>query len=480
MTWATWAWMATGWLVGLAGAAVVAWALLGDRARQVRRGRARRCPRCWYSMEGVPGRRCPECGREAKRERGLLKSRRRWRRAAVGAVVIAAGFAVHAAPGVRQHGWITLLPDRALAALTGETTDWRLQDELHRRWEERRLSRSARRAMADQAIRDLAEGHAGDVFMMRELAHEHPQLLSAITDAIVQGEDRAVRIAAIDLYWLFAYETSPNRRAELRPGLVAAAGDATVPNYTRNMAVRGLWFDGSEEAVAALRPLLDDPVVGGEAAKALLAVDPDLDAVEALARKLSQQTQPPAGAILGAIKRLGMQQPWAVEFFAAHIEVGQFREHASARAGIDQAAEPRIVAALETVARNSAAAPGEARAAALALAAIRGERSYAEGLAREFRSGDLTVQVWTLNQMYCFDVSAGAAPPPLEAIVDEGLQSDVPSVYDAAVQAAAHLDRTGERFAPAIARQRWSIHPQIRDRARRTMRELEIWSGWDF
>lgn len=476
MTWATWAWMMMGWLVGLAGAAVVVWAVLGDWGRRLRRGRSRRCPRCWYSMEGVPSRRCPECGREAKGERALLKSRRRWRWTAVGVVVIAMAFVLHATPGVRQHGWVALVPDRVLV----NSQDWQLQDELTRRWDERRLSRSARRAMADRAIKDLAEGRAGDIIMIGELAHEQPQLRSAITDAIVQGDDRAVLIAAIDLYWLFAYETSPNRRDELRPGLVAAAGDATMPGYTRNMAIRGLWFDGSEEAVAALRTFLDDPVVGGEAAKALMAVDPDLDAVEELARKLSQQTQPPAGPILGTITRLGMESPWAVEFFAAHIEIGQFREYASARAGINRTAEPRIIEALEAVAGDGAAAPGEARAAALALAAIRGERSYAEGLAREFRSGDLPVQVWTLSQMYCFDVSAGPAPPTLEAIVEEGLQSDVPSVYDAAVQAAAHLDPAGDHFAPLIARQRWSIHPQIRDRARRTMRELEIWSGWDF
>src|SRR5690606_16209537 len=161
-----------GWLVGLAGAAVVAWALLGDRARQLRRGRTRRCPRCWYSMEGVPGLRCPECGREAKRERALLKSRRRWRWAVVGVLVVVAGIALHATSGVRQHGWIALVPDRLLLL----NDDWQLGEELDRRWEEGRLSRSVRRILAKQAMNDLAEGRAGDSLRSRELAHVHPPL----------------------------------------------------------------------------------------------------------------------------------------------------------------------------------------------------------------------------------------------------------------------------------------------------------------
>jgi len=52
---------------------VLVWSIVGDRAR----GR-RRCPSCWQRMEGVDGRRCPECGRTAASEASLRRARRRW------------------------------------------------------------------------------------------------------------------------------------------------------------------------------------------------------------------------------------------------------------------------------------------------------------------------------------------------------------------------------------------------------------------
>jgi hypothetical protein len=63
------AWLALGVLVI---------ALLADWVIQ-RFRRRRRCPRCWYSMQGSPGLTCSECGHEAKRERKLFKARKRWR-----------------------------------------------------------------------------------------------------------------------------------------------------------------------------------------------------------------------------------------------------------------------------------------------------------------------------------------------------------------------------------------------------------------
>lgn len=57
---------------GAAGLGVLIWALrFADR----RRG-ARRCPKCWYSMEGIDTLRCPECGSEAQEERSLHRTRR--------------------------------------------------------------------------------------------------------------------------------------------------------------------------------------------------------------------------------------------------------------------------------------------------------------------------------------------------------------------------------------------------------------------
>lgn len=85
-----------GWCVVSIGAVLLAAALFKDRSR----GR-RRCPRCWYDMGGVPSLTCPECGRDAKVERRLFRTRRRWRRAVIAALVVLAGWAATAIPKLR-------------------------------------------------------------------------------------------------------------------------------------------------------------------------------------------------------------------------------------------------------------------------------------------------------------------------------------------------------------------------------------------
>lgn len=101
-------------VVTLAGASLTLAALFWDRSR----GR-RRCRSCWYDMSSVVGLRCPECGREARRERDLFRTRRRWRRAAVGVALLVlvapAGFAV---PRVRARGWVGAVPTTVLMAVS--------------------------------------------------------------------------------------------------------------------------------------------------------------------------------------------------------------------------------------------------------------------------------------------------------------------------------------------------------------------------
>src|SRR6185436_9709920 len=102
---ATWGWVLLGaaWVLGGGGALVAARALLADRAR----GR-RRCQRCWYDMAGAPppGLKCPECGREARSERALFRTRRRWRRAMAGVALVLAGAALAAGERVGEKGWV--------------------------------------------------------------------------------------------------------------------------------------------------------------------------------------------------------------------------------------------------------------------------------------------------------------------------------------------------------------------------------------
>lgn len=104
------------WGVCAFGGALVAWAVRGERSR----GR-RRCPKCWYDMSAtleVAGRaaglRCPECGHDARRERALYRTRRRWRVAAIGAAVVALGLVGQSVPRAIRGGPVGLVPTTVL------------------------------------------------------------------------------------------------------------------------------------------------------------------------------------------------------------------------------------------------------------------------------------------------------------------------------------------------------------------------------
>jgi len=60
-------------LVQLLGVLAAAYGAIGDRSR----GR-KRCPSCWCDMRGSVGLVCPECGHDARNEKRLYKTRRRW------------------------------------------------------------------------------------------------------------------------------------------------------------------------------------------------------------------------------------------------------------------------------------------------------------------------------------------------------------------------------------------------------------------
>ncbi len=106
MPWWTWLLWSCSALLGLAAVFTLYRALFHDRSR----GR-RRCPRCWYDMAGIPTLQCPECGRHARRERSMFKTRRRWGRAAAGLLLAYLAYAAATAPrSVRAGGWSALVP----------------------------------------------------------------------------------------------------------------------------------------------------------------------------------------------------------------------------------------------------------------------------------------------------------------------------------------------------------------------------------
>src|SRR5262245_1215090 len=113
-------WISAGAL-GLAAALLLAWSLFWDRAR----GR-RRCPRCWYNLEGATQQEqptCPECGRIARNARALRRTRRRWRWAAVAALLGVLAYAAGLAPTIRKTGWLSAVPTTALIILCSPS-DW--------------------------------------------------------------------------------------------------------------------------------------------------------------------------------------------------------------------------------------------------------------------------------------------------------------------------------------------------------------------
>lgn len=96
---------------------LIALGLWLDRSR----GR-RRCPRCWYAMDGAkpadsPALTCPECGRRIKNDRDLLRTRRRWWVVAASLPLLASATFIIARARIWALPWEHSIPTPALLAL---------------------------------------------------------------------------------------------------------------------------------------------------------------------------------------------------------------------------------------------------------------------------------------------------------------------------------------------------------------------------
>ena len=107
-----------GWALIAFCAAFMLWGFFADRSA----GR-RRCPKCWYSMDGVPGLKCPECGNDARAEKRLFKTRRQWRLVAGGVLAGLVGFVGTVWTQIRVSGVGSLLPTPVLV-LALEVEGW--------------------------------------------------------------------------------------------------------------------------------------------------------------------------------------------------------------------------------------------------------------------------------------------------------------------------------------------------------------------
>lgn len=211
-----WLFEITGFLVGGIGAVLVLMALFADRSR----GR-RRCPRCWYSMDGAPGLRCPECGGEARSDRRLFKTRRRWVFALLALGVVLIGLAVRSAPAVARDGAMGALPTPVVLAFL-EMTGWappgdgRWGDELERRFAAGKLGR-----FKDRAVR----------LMLRHWLIEYRRQWP---------RDVAMRVVIQNAPWA-------GGSAVIRARLADGPEKPWIDMSARRMQGRSEWTDGSVE-----------------------------------------------------------------------------------------------------------------------------------------------------------------------------------------------------------------------------------------
>jgi len=110
--------MVAGWVLLLAGVLVAWWLGWRDTGKG-----NRRCSRCWYDMQATAGLKCPECGREAKVEKQLHRSNRRWRYVVLGTVLVLASYPIFKWPLYQKDGAIGFVPRVVTFAFLPEVSE---------------------------------------------------------------------------------------------------------------------------------------------------------------------------------------------------------------------------------------------------------------------------------------------------------------------------------------------------------------------
>lgn len=129
---AHWLWAGLVWLLPIAAAVVLAWALFRDRPGLWGVPRER-CPKCRYDMtnrgeaaggcEATPGIVCPECGKTIRDERMLRKTRRRWGMALLAVPLLVGMYLAMNRYQIRRHGWLAVVPTPAMMVAI-DPQDW--------------------------------------------------------------------------------------------------------------------------------------------------------------------------------------------------------------------------------------------------------------------------------------------------------------------------------------------------------------------
>jgi hypothetical protein len=83
----------------------------------------RRCPKCWYDLSATKSLLCPECGHEARSERGLYKTRRSRVTIALACLMLLTVPITMRVIETYRSGWIGLIPTTAMVLLVEELPD---------------------------------------------------------------------------------------------------------------------------------------------------------------------------------------------------------------------------------------------------------------------------------------------------------------------------------------------------------------------
>lgn len=244
-----WVMWSVGVLAFASGLGVVARSLFWDRAR----GR-RRCPKCWYSMEGLAAgsdtATCPECGLSVKRASSLLRTRRHWRVAAVGVIVMVLSVAVVSVPFVRAKHWYDISPDTPLLlTLRQDPKTWSgATNELYNRAAKGNLWNWQERIVIDNLTASLESTtdelyQRPPAFWLGRIGPSAQSAAPALIQVLSQTTDYGMRLAAIE-----ALGRLGDKRAT--PLLIAIVEDADSPH--RITAVRALGQLKDPAAVATL------------------------------------------------------------------------------------------------------------------------------------------------------------------------------------------------------------------------------------
>src|SRR5262249_4981712 len=122
-------------------------AMFRDRAR----GR-RRCPRCWYDMSATPGLRCPECGKDARKDGRLFRTRRHWRRAGLAVLVMLAGGPIMLTPTIRPDGGRSPVPTIVLMLFCPDVDHESVYDAMQKKYVDHPVVAEFRRRTAVTAL----------------------------------------------------------------------------------------------------------------------------------------------------------------------------------------------------------------------------------------------------------------------------------------------------------------------------------------